>query len=101
MYRFKIKHTPGKHHVGPDATLWYPSASHLCALLLPDQPHHTPDHATDTKQCVTSSLANMAQIHATASAQRMPGAPQSHLKWVAHHKRDPAGSHVPFLANER
>ena len=57
MYRFKIKHTPGKHHVGLDATSRYPSASHLCALLLPDPPHHTPNHATDIVQCVTSSLA--------------------------------------------
>ena len=32
------------------------------------------------------------------SRQRMPGAPQSCLKWVPHHKRDPAGSHMPFLA---
>ena len=82
MYRFNIKHAPGKHHVGLDATSRYPSASHFCALLLPDQPHHTPNHATDIEQCVTSSLAKSYSadrhlqaitwewIHATASQDK-------------------------------
>ena len=32
MYRFKIKHTPGKRHVGPDATSRYPTSSSIASV---------------------------------------------------------------------
>ena len=34
-YRFTIKHTPGKSHVGPNATSRYPSASPFMPSLIP------------------------------------------------------------------
>ena len=64
MYQFSIKHTPGKHHIGPDATSHYPStkinASCLCTILQTSSNHAvTP---TDIDNTIKSSIA--ANYHA-------------------------------------
>ena len=64
MYQFSIKHTLGKHHIGPDATSCYPStkinASCLCAILQTSSNHAVT--LTDIDNTIKSSIA--ANYHA-------------------------------------
>ena len=64
MYQFSIKHTPGKHHIGPDATSRYPSTKIyvccFCAILQTSSNHAvTP---MDIDNTIKSSIA--ANYHA-------------------------------------
>eukprot|EP00112_Aurelia_sp_Birch-Aquarium-sp1_P001605 Seg1173.19 transcript_id=Seg1173.19/GoldUCD/mRNA.D3Y31 product="Retrovirus-related Pol polyprotein from transposon opus" pseudo=true protein_id=Seg1173.19/GoldUCD/D3Y31 len=56
MYRFKIKHTPGKRHVGPDATSRYPTARTLATMPSLRPPFHA-TNSSEIEEGIKSSLA--------------------------------------------
>ncbi len=66
MYRFTIKHIPGKRQVGPDATSCYPTmiqdSSQLCAILQKPTPlQYTPDTLTIDKPLHSSIAASYSE----------------------------------------